>query len=123
MKKILILLITLGIAVNFQNTTTATNAINVEKIAMGIDTVLISLNKYGTEVGLAKRIVFEDGDEFIDPPYCKGKLQKCCSFRKETWFFTHLDEEIVKPYLITSSLIVVKRDIGEPQFYRIKRGS
>lgn len=118
---ILVILICLGAIIGFnQNVTTATNI----KDIVEVDTVLVALDQWGSEVGLAKRVIFDNGDELIDAPFSKGKLQECCSFRKDIWLFASLREKVVKPYLITPSTVVVKyQDHGTPHFYRIKKGS
>lgn len=87
------------------------------------DTVLVALDQWGYEVGLAKRLIFDDGSEFIQSPYVEGKLQRCPSFRKDIWLYDGLFEKVVKPYLISKEgTIIVKRN-EDIKVFRIKKGS
>ena len=87
------------------------------------DTVLVALDQWGFEVGLAERSIFSDSSELIQPPYVEGKLQKCPSFRKDIWLYDGLFEKVVKPYLISKEGIIIVKRNEETKVFRIKKGS
>lgn len=95
------------------------DSVSPSKDIIQTDTVLVSLDQ-GYKVGLAKRSIFSDSSESIQPPYIEGKLQRCPSFRKDIWLYDGLFEKVVKPYLISKEGIIIVKRNEDTKVFRIK---